>query len=369
MKVVAVTGHTGPSRSGGPRGWMVLGGVIALSAFAAPASARGVVDMSGRVVDVPPRAERVACLEVLCYQRMFMLGAEARVVLMYDTAAPWMAATNPEVGAIPRTVGAANIEELLARRVDVAFLFYDAGRVLPRLAASGIPAFVSQRSGPPAATEAAFIADTMHGVRLFGQVLGGAAEARAEEWCGYFEARIRRVLARTADLAPSRRPRLYYVRGPQALNTQGRGAYSYWSGTIAGATMIASALPLAGRGAVPMEDIVRWDPQVVLVGRQYPLGLVQDDPRWAGVAALREQRVLPTPEGVFYWDGGPESALLLTEFIAKLLHPDRFADLDMRAEVQEYYARFYRTRLDDAAADRLLRGESPDGSRHNKFNN
>jgi len=42
--------------------------------------------------------------------------------------------------------------------------------------------------------------------------------------------------------------------------------------------------------------------------------------------------VLPMPDGVFYWDGGPEGALLLTEFIAKLLHPDRFADLDMRAE-------------------------------------
>jgi iron complex transport system substrate-binding protein len=129
--------------------------------------------------------------------------------------------------------------------------------------------------------------------------------------------------------------------------------------------MIAGALPLAGRGTMAMEDIVRWDPQVVLVGRQYPLALVRDDPRWAGITAVRTGRVLPTPEGVFYWDGGLESAVLLTEFIAKLLHPDRFTDLDMRAEVQEYYARFYRHRLDDEAADRLLRGESPDGSRHN----
>jgi iron complex transport system substrate-binding protein len=321
--------------------------------------ARTAMDMSGRLVDVPAPVARVACLEVLCYQHMFMLGAEARIALMYDTDAPWMAATNPEAGAIPRTVGDANIEELLDRKVDVAFLLYNAGRFLPKLAAAGIPAFVSQPLGPPAASEEAFIAETMHAVRLFGQVLGGEAEERAEAWCDYFEARIRRVLARTETLAPPDRPRLYYVRGPLALNTQGRGSYTYWSGTIAGATMIGSALSFAGRGAVAMEDIVRWDPQFVLVGRQYPLGLVRNDPRWADVAAVREARVLSTPEGVFYWDGGPEGALLLTEFIAKLVHPDLFIDLDMRAEVREYYMRFYRTHLDDTEIDRLLSGLSP----------
>ncbi|CAH2598886.1 ABC transporter substrate-binding protein [Rhodovastum atsumiense] len=345
-----------------------LGALLAL-ACCGTAAARSVIDMAGRSVELPAQVRRVACLEVLCYPRVFMLGAEARIGLMYDTAAPWMVATNPQVRSIPRMVGEPNVEELLARGIDTAFVFYDAGRVVPKLATVGIAALVSQPVGPPPATAEAFIADTMRAVRLFGQVLGGEAEARAEEWCRIFETRIRRVLARTADIPAAQRPRLYYVRGPQAVNTQGRGSYTYWSGTIAGASMIAGALPLAGRGSMAMEDILRWDPQVVLVGRQYPLALVQGDPRWADVTAVREGRVLSTPEGVFYWDGGPESALLLTEFIARLLYPDRFPDLDMRAEVQEYYARFYRTRLDDAAVGRLLRGEAPDGSRHNPFNN
>jgi iron complex transport system substrate-binding protein len=361
MSTSEPAGRTRPLREFARRTVWLLAVVLAgLEVFSGlPASARAVEDMSGRVVEVPSYVARVACLEVLCYQRMFMLGEQARIALMYDTAPPWMAATNPQVGAIPRTVGDANIEELLARKVDVALLLYDAERVLPKLSAVGIPALISQPFGRPAASEEAFIAETMRAVRLFGQVLGGDAEAQAAAWCDYFETRIRRVLARTKDLPPSQRPRLYYARGPLALNTQGGGSYTYWSGVIAGATLIGSASPLAGSGTMAMEDILRWDPQLVLVGRHYPLALVRNDPRWAGVAAVRDGRVLPMPDGVFYWDGGPEGALLLTEFIAKLLHPDRFADLDMRAEVQAYYARFYRTHLDDAAADRLLRGEPP----------
>jgi len=56
--------------------------------------------MSGRSVEIPKRVERVACLEVLCYSRMFMLGAADRVVRMYRTAAPWMEATNPRVDGL-----------------------------------------------------------------------------------------------------------------------------------------------------------------------------------------------------------------------------------------------------------------------------
>ncbi|MGO9484838.1 MAG: hypothetical protein ACLPX9_09695 [Rhodomicrobium sp.] len=71
---------------------------------------------------------------------------------------------------------------------------------------------------------------------------------------------------------------------------------------------------------------------------------------------------------VFYWDGGPEGMLLM-EFVAKLLYPDRFAGLDLTAEVQDYYARFYGYRLSAGQAALLLQGRSPDGSRFNPMNN
>ncbi len=45
------------------------------AASAAGASMHDLVDMAGRTIAVPTKVERVACLEVLCYQKMFMLGA------------------------------------------------------------------------------------------------------------------------------------------------------------------------------------------------------------------------------------------------------------------------------------------------------
>jgi ABC-type Fe3+-hydroxamate transport system, periplasmic component len=341
--------------------------VILCLFLALPAQARMVTDMAGRTVEIPDRAERVACLEVLCYPRMFMLGADARIAVMHDTAAPWMTATNPRVASIPRMVGDANVEDLLARKTDLAFFRYAPEQTLARLSAAGIPALVAQPLRPPE-TEREFLDNSRRMVRLFGQVLGGEAEIRAEDWCAYFDERVRFVTTRVSAIPAAKRVRLYYVRGPQALSTQGRGGYTYWTGILAGADMVVRHTPLADKGLVAMEDVVRWDPDVILVGRQYPLDVVRDDPRWRTISALRNDRVHATPEGVFYWDGGPETVLLM-QFIAKLLYPDLFTDFDMVAEVKAYYARFYRARLSDADVAKLLNGQAPDGSRFNPTNN
>jgi iron complex transport system substrate-binding protein len=324
--------------------------------------------MTGRVVDLPAKIERVACLEVLCYQKLLMLGAADRAVTMTITSAPWMAIGNPRVDAIEKIPSEPNFEDLLLKRVDIVFFAYNADRTMKKLASLGIPALVSQPLGRTAATSEEFVADAKRAVHLFGQVLGGEAERRAEDWCNYLDDRVRFVAARLSALPAGQRPKLYYLRGPRALSTQGMGSNTFWYGEMAGADMVVKDLPLAGRGLVSMEDIVRWNPDVILVGRQYPLDLVLKDERWADIAAVRNGRVISSPEGVFYWDGGPEGVLLM-EFLAKLLHPEWFTDVDMAAEVKDYYARFYGFHLSDDQAAMLLRGQSPDGSRANAMNN
>ena len=232
-----------------------------------------------------------------------------------------------------------DFEDLLLKRVDVAFFAYNADRTLKKLESLGITGLVSQPVGRTAKTAEEFLADAKRSVRLFGQVLGGEAEQRAEDWCRDLDRRVAFVSGRLAGLPAEQRLKVYYVRGPGALNTQGAGSNTFWFSKLGGANMVIESQPLAGKGAISMEDLVRWNPDAVLIGRQYPLDLVLKDERWAGIAAVKNGRVYSTPEGVFYWDGGPEGVLLM-ELVAKLLYPDRFAGLDMTAEVQDYYARY-----------------------------
>lgn len=342
--------------------------IVILLLLTATAQAREVVDMAGRQVTVPDRVTRIACLEVLCYQKLFLLGVSDRITEMTMTTAPWMEFTNPRVAAIPKITTDPNFEDLLVQKVDVAFFSYNAQQTTAKLESLGIPGLVSQPLANRVATAEGFLEENKRALRLFAQVVGGDAVQRAEDWCAWLDQRVARITAVTRAIPPGQRLKLYYLRGPQALTTQGIGSATYWFGQLAGADMVVRDQSWMGKGPVSMEDLLRWNPDTVIVGRQYSTDLALKDPRWTDIAAVRQGRVYPTPEGAFYWDGGVESVLLM-EFIAKRLYPERFPDLDLSAELREFYARFYGVALTPAQAELLLQGRSPDGSRTNPMNN
>jgi len=359
-----------------------LAGLALLLACAAPAAfaagERSVVDMAGKTVRLPGNVKRIACLEVLCYEKLFLLGASERIVTMTRANPPWMAQTNPAVRAIPQVAAEPNVEELLQLRPDVVFraAHYPSRGLVARLEAMGIPVLAAQPVGamPAEGGEEAFVASRKRMLRLYAQVLGGEFEARAEEWCAYLDRKLAYVRERTQNLAPHERVRLYQIRGPAATRTHGPWGWGqpYWYGRLAGAEMVVdrerSLAVGGGFRDVSLEALLQWNPQVINVGRSYSARLVTDDPRWREVAAVRDGRVHELPEGVFYWDGSTEGVLLML-YVAKELYPQRFPDLDLRHEIRDYYARFYRYALSDAELDLFLAGKGPDGRRHNAMNN
>ena len=330
---------------------------------------RQVVDMAGNTVRLPREVRRIACLEVLCYEKLFLLGASDRIVMMTQTNAPWMERTNPAVKDILKIPAEPNSEELLNQHMDVVFrtTSYPSPGRIETLARLGVPILVSQAGGKGRLnTLAEFVDSRKQMLRLFGQVLGPAYLARAEAWCAYHDQKVALVRARIANIPPAQRIRLFHVRGgPQT--TQTHGSYSsntFGYGELAGANMVVKNHPLVGRGEVSIEEILKWDPQVINIGRHYSAELITKDPRWAQVSAVKNGRVHELPEGVFYWDGSTEGVLLML-YIAKELYPERFADLDLKQEIREYYARFYRVHLSDHELALMLQGKGPDGLRRN----
>jgi len=346
--------------------------VVAQAAWGQGAVApRTVTDMAGRVVALPAQVRRIGCLEVLCYEKLFLLGASDRIAMMVQTNAPWMEATNPAMRKIQKIGSEPNVEELLREKVDVVFrtFGYPAPAKIDLLARMGIPIVVSQTMGSTRIDSIeAFVESRKRMLRVFAAVLGPEYSARAEQWCAYHDRMVAMVRARTDAIAPSQRVRLFHVRGPQATHTQGLASNTYWYGVIAGADMVIKDAPLVGRGDVSMEELVRWNPQVINIGRFYSADLVNKDPRWAQIAAVRAHRVRELPEGVFYWDGSTEGVLLML-YLAKELYPERFADLDLRREFRDYYQRFYRYTLSEHELDLMLDGKGPDGLRRNDMNN
>jgi len=346
---------------------MLLASLLVLcgpSAFAV--DVRSITDAVGRKISVPMDVQRVACLTGACYEKVFLLGEADKIVVRQRNFPPWMERTNPKAKTIP-LITAANTEDLLSRGVQVAFAFDQAGP-LAAMHAAGIPALVATSRPPAQGSREDFIRRSKEEVQLFGRVLGPHAAEVAAEWCAYFDARLAAIVARTDAIPPERRPKIYYVRGPDALTTHGRDSSMQWYGEIAGGDFSLARRTKPGISQVSIEEIVAWNPDVIFVGRQYATDLVTRDPRWSGVKAVKDGKVVAVPDGVFFWDSSSEGILLL-EFLAKTLHPTLFASIDLVRDLKDYYARFYRYELSDDEARNLLAGLRPDGTRHNPTGN
>jgi len=335
---------------------LLAGGAAATVLPTIPVRAQAPVrDSAGRAVPVPARIERV-----------FPAGPPAAIFLY--TLAPellvgWPRANTPaeleyllpdvgrrpEVGRLTGRGNTTNLEVLLQFRPDLILDFGTTTETYVSLAdrtqaQTGIP--YALLDGRLDATAAAY--------RTLGRLI--RREERGDALAAEVEASLRETLGRVATVRVDRRPRVYHARGPRGLETGLAGSINVEAIEIMGARNVAGAQ----RGSlanVSLEQVLAWDPEVIVTIDRGFAAAVRSDPGWASVAAVRSGRVHHAPGLPFGWVDSPPSVnrLIGLRWLGKVLYPDLFPE-DLRDMTRAFYARFYHVTPSDAALDRLLAG-------------
>src|SRR5262249_12899909 len=112
-----------------------------------------------------------------------------------------------------------------------------------------------------------------------------------------------------------------------------------------------------GLANVSIEQVLLWNPDVIITIDQDFAASVRSDPAWASVKAVRDGRVHLSPKMPFGWVDFPPSVnrLIGLRWLAKILYPDRFPE-DIRAQTRDFYAMFYHRTPNDAQMDHVLAG-------------
>ena len=80
------------------------------------------------------------------------------------------------------------------------------------------------------------------------------------------------------------------------------------------------------------------------------------DPQYSSLAAVRNHRVYTCPTGVFAWCASSAESALQPLWFAKKLHPGLFSNVNLTAEVKDFYSKFYSYQLSDQQASAILSG-------------
>jgi iron complex transport system substrate-binding protein len=326
------------------------------AALVAPCVARAqtVTDGAGRAVPVPAKVERVfpagppAAIFLYTLAPELLLGwpranrPEEREFLLPDIGA------RPEVGRITGRGNTANLEVVLALKPDLILDMGSTSATYVSLADR-----VQQQTGIPYALLDGRFDSTAAAYRILGGLIG--QRQKGDAYAAIVEDTIKAVTGRIAVMPKGGRPRVYYARGPRGLETGLGGSINVetielLADNVAGGTR-------GGLATVSIEQVLLWNPDVIVTIDQDFAATVRRDPAWAPVKAVRDGRVHLSPKMPFGWVDFPPcvNRLIGLRWLAKILYPDLFPE-DLKTQTREFYTRFYHVTPSDAQIERVLAG-------------
>ena len=335
-----------------------------------------VVDLMGREVKVPEEVQKIAAIAGPTYEMVFMLGSGDQIAMVksgHTDSYPLANLTNPRLetlaGLAANPSSSVNIEDYLKHDIDLV-VYYDNEIELKKFDAVDMAAIVvSKNTGLIESLEEAkgltidqFIEKLTQPLDILSTALN-TEEARSEyeTWRDYCDEKLRMVYERTKDIPMEERQTVYWgntwgeeIRSTYALKNR------WYEVNLAGGQLIGpeenSNFP-----EVTAEQLYSWDPDIILVDNHGGLpGLVmqsmyRENSKWSTLSAVQNQQLHRIPAGVFFLDKGSTTTLLVL-WMATILQPELFSDIDMVEEVKYYYSEFYEYDLTDEEAQNVING-------------
>ena len=126
--------------------------------------------------------------------------------------------------------------------------------------------------------------------------------------------------ARISAIPETERPRVYYGRGANGLETGLAGSVNLEVLKRVGAVNVAASAGAGGLAKVSMEQVLSWNPDVILALDPAFYRSVVSDPLWISVKAVQNKRIYLAPNLPYGWFDAPPGINRLIGALARF-HP------------------------------------------------
>jgi len=322
-------------------------------------STRTITDMFGREVVVPTVVNKVLTSGPVEMELVYMLAPDklAGLNFTFNGKSPFAQekyTTLPVVGGWFGTK-TGNYETFIASTPDIIIDGNQVNIEERQLKFGDIPV-VGVDTGD-------LMFDYKEAVRFLGELLG--VEEKADALIDYYEEAMLYVYGVVSDIPENERVRVYYAEGKEGFNTDPLGSQHTMLMDFCGGVNVADVtlLPGYGMAEASMEQIILWDPDLIIIGRGSQASLydsILSDQRWAGLRAVQEGKVFLRPDNPFSWFDGPPGPcqILGMYWMVQLLYPEHTQDLDLNTAVKEFYSDYLHYDLTTAEIESLLHNQN-----------
>jgi len=186
------------------------------------------------------------------------------------------------------------------------------------------------------------------------------AEEEADELNEFYDNVYQTVTSKVATIPDDQKVRVYYAEGKDGLMTEPEESAHAQLIKICGGNNVADVQEKSGGGMTPvsMEQVMAWNPDLILAGDSRFYDSVLTDPTWKDISAVKNKQVYLVPNQPFGWIDRPPGVnrIIGIPWLAKVIYPDLFTDMDLPALIKEFYSKFLHYDLTDDEINTIITG-------------
>lgn len=333
-----------------------------------------ITDHAGRQVEVPAQIDRVVVTDILPMASVLtvFLGSADKIVGIHPSS--MSAAESGLLGELfPEILeadtsfmagGDLNVEQLLNLDPDVVLVNASSTELISAIENAGLTAVGIS----PSKWDYDILETYDQWIALLSQMF--PESSKSEEISAYSKEVYGLVQERVKDIPEEEKKSILFLYNydDNQIITSGKHFFGqYWADAIGGRNAAEEVEAENSNAVISMEQVYQWDPDVILITNfttaqpddLYNNTIGGND--WSSVKAVTDGQVYKMPLGTYrsYTPSADTPVTFL--WMAKTVYPELFEDIDITAEVRDYYQELYGVTLTDEQIDRMYNPASAGG--------
>ncbi|MDI6813047.1 MAG: ABC transporter substrate-binding protein [Desulfitobacteriaceae bacterium] len=301
-------------------------------------------DMAGRKITIPSHVTRILALHPIPTYFLYRLTPDkviskdmvfAKRYLDKDSVMAYAEPDRAKLSKLPTTgvfFKGLNPEQLLAMNPDV---------IVTLSKDPNIDELEHKVNIPVVAVSKDTMADYAASIRLIGKIVGN--ESEADKLINYWQKTLAKVKSKADAIPADKRVRVYFAGvGGNVLTTPGTQTIMASIVTMAGGVNVAQGLsgnPTDESLPVSFEQILKWNPAIIIVNTQKDKDQLLGDAAWKSIEAVKNNRVYVQPR---YANLDGVTALMgLVWLEGKLYQNDAEFEVYFETKMREFYQLFH----------------------------
>lgn len=324
--------------------------VLVLLGLLVSLSAREIVDMDGKTVEIPDVITKVFGTSPPSTYMIYTIDASLIVGLNFNHARGNNESSNmldprfmalPVVGGLQGGGNSMNRETLLSLHPDVVFLWNND-------ASSQLAQYLFESSKIPSINVDLESVESLPKAYLFfGDILGKEQRARIlSEYASVALEKTKEVVKTNT----AKRPVVYYAEGADGLSTECNQSFHYEAIKFTGGINPHLCPTKSGLGMekVSLEQVILYNPDIIVAQEREFFEKVKGDARWHSIKAVKEGKIFLVPKVPFNWIDRPPSfmRLLGVRWLTHIFYNTPNSE-QFQQEMREFYKLFLNIDLTD----------------------